>query len=152
MTGARQAGDVCHAASVAQESTPTSIVHEALDIGGIESAALFGRPPGSTTLELAAAAGIDGPALDGLVAAVRNPGHPVARSLVADGPAFDVLPTAPGGPALRSHLPVRAGAGGDGEPIGVLAVAHESPLGEPDRSALIDLAAAAAIPLAREAG
>src|SRR5262245_31902350 len=150
MTGARQAGDVCHAASVAQEPTPTSIVHEALDIGGIESAALFGRPPGSTTLELAAAAGIDGPALDGLVAAVRNPGHPVARSLVADGPAFDVLPTAPGGPALRSHVPVRSAGGG--EAIGVLAVAHDEPLNEGDRAALVALAAAAAVDLARTTG
>ena len=127
-----------------------ALVDAALGIGGIASAALFALPPGSSTLELAAAAGIEGPALDGLVAAVRNPEHPVARSLTADGPIFDVRPTAPGGPALRSHLPVRDGA--DGRPVGVLAVAHDVPLSEPDRAALVDLASAAAVELARSAG
>jgi hypothetical protein len=130
----------------------TAIVGEALGIGGIASAALFTRPAGSSTLELAAAAGIDGPALDGLVAAVRNPDHPVAQSLTAGGPIFDVRPTAPGGPALRSHLPVREEHGSPDESVGVLAVAHESPLGETDRSALVDLAAAAAVELARGRG
>ena len=130
----------------------TAIVDEALGVGGIASAALFSRPSGSSTLELAAAAGIDGPALDGLVAAVRNPEHPVARSLTAAGPIFDVLPTAPGGPALRSHLPIRTAHAGEREAVGVLAVAHDAPLSDSERSALVDLAAAAADELARRAG
>ena len=134
-----------------QDRRLTALVDAALRIGGIASATLFAMPPGSTTLELVSAAGIEGPALDGLVAAVRNPDHPVARSLVADGPVFDVLPTAPGGPALRSHVPVRPEDDHGYDAIGVLAVAHDSPLAGPDRSALIDLATAAAGELGRRA-
>jgi hypothetical protein len=120
----------------------------ALSIGDIQSAAIFAVAPDSETLVLAAAAGIEGPALDGLTAAVRNPAHPVARALSDEGPTFDVLPTAPGGPRLRSHLPLRTGAGGEAT-VGVLAVAHDSPLDESSRQRLIDLAATAAAAVAR---
>src|SRR5262249_18481569 len=147
MTAARQDDTVCHAGAVGPDLALTAIVDEALGIDGIASAALFVRPSDSSTLELAAAAGIEGPALDGLVAAVRNPEHPVARSLFVDGPVFDVLPKAPGGPALRSHIPVRSSGGG--QALGRLAVAPASPLGRGDRVALVELAAAAAVELAR---
>jgi len=119
------------------------VVREALSIGDVQSAVIFLLPPGSGELELAAVAGIDGPALDGLIAAVRNPAHPIVRTLADDGPSFDVLPLNPGGPRLRSHLPLRV----DDATIGVLALAHESPLDDAQRRALIALTAEAAAAL-----
>jgi hypothetical protein len=120
------------------------VVTAALRVDGIESAAVFAVAPGSHSLELAAAAGITGPALDGLVAAVRNPTHPVARALSDEGPSFDVLPMAPGGPRLRSHLPLQVERDGRREAVGVLALAHDPPLTEAQRSELNGLAARAA--------
>ena len=116
------------------------ILRMALLIGDVRSAALFVVGPDAGPLELAAAAGITGPALDALTAAVRDPTHPVARALTDDGPTFDVAPIAPGGPALRSHLPARDGD----RTVGVLALAHDTALAPADRETLIGLARAAA--------
>ena len=127
-------------------------VEAACLVGDISSAAIFAVAPGSSQLELAAAAGIEGPPLDGLVAAVRNPAHPVARALSDDGPTFDVLPTAPGGPRLRSHLPLRTDRGGSRQTVGILAVAHDQPLEEPNRERLITLADGAARAIAGDEG
>ena len=107
----------------------------ALGVGDVESAAIFTRRDSSSPLALAAAAGIEGPPLDGLVAAVENPLHPITRAADDAGPTFDVQPMNPGGPALRSHLPL----GG----LGVLAVAHNASLGADERAALAQLAATA---------
>jgi hypothetical protein len=101
------------------------VATEAINSDGIGSAVIFlvrGDPP---VLELAAAAGVDGPALEGLVAAVRNPAHPIARTAVDGTAAFNVQPTAPGGPALRSHIPILTRTDPDAHVAGVLAVAHE---------------------------
>jgi GAF domain-containing protein len=117
------------------------IARRALAVSGVQSAAVFFVAPGSSALQLATAAGIEGPALDGLAAAVRNPDHPVTRALTDEGPTFDVLPIAPGGPKLRSHLPLVTDRG---ETVGVLAVAHDSPLGDDQRAQLIELAVYAA--------
>ena len=65
------------------------VAREALTIGDIASAVVFTVAPGSGDLDLAAAAGVEGPPLVGLVAAVRNPAHPVTRTLTDDGPSFD---------------------------------------------------------------
>jgi hypothetical protein len=111
------------------------IVQSAIAIADIESAAIFVARTGSPEVDLAAAAGISGPPLDGLVAAVRDPMHPIRRAMDDAAPTFDVRPTNPGGPALRSHLPL----GGQG----VLAVAHDQPIDQPGRAALIDLASVA---------
>jgi hypothetical protein len=111
------------------------IVRSALTVEGVESAAIFISRAGSLELELAAAAGIEGPPLDGLVAAVRHPDHPIARAVHDPGPTFDVRPMSPGGPALRSHLPL----GG----LAVLAVAHDRALSSDARSTLERLAASA---------
>jgi len=116
-------------------STLEQVARGALDIPGVESAAIFVAQPGSDSLELAAAAGIEGPPLAGLVAAVRNPMHPVAQVFHDDGPTFDVRPMNPGGPALRSHLPLGR--------RGVLALAHERPLDAAARAAAAQLAATA---------
>jgi hypothetical protein len=114
------------------------VARAALAVDGIQSAAIFVRRSGSADLDLAASAGIEGPPLDGLVAAVRNPAHPIVRALTDPGPTFDVRPMSPGGPALRAHLPL------DGRGVrrvrGVLAVAYELPLSPGDRSALERLA------------
>jgi hypothetical protein len=111
------------------------VVRSAITIADVESAAIFVPRPGSGALELAAAAGIEGPPLDGLVAAVRNPTHPIARAKDDTAPTFDVRPMNPGGPVLRSHLPL----GG----LGVLAVAHDTSLDQVARDALAELAATA---------
>jgi hypothetical protein len=124
------------------------IVESAIADAGMESAVIFARPPGSSELELAAAAGIDGPPLGRLVEAVRNPAHPIRRTVVDQIAGFDVQPTAPGGPALRSHLPL----GRDHEPgtaTGVLAVAHDRMLDTNARRLLEGLADAAGELLAR---
>jgi hypothetical protein len=43
-------------------------------------------------------------------------------------PTFDVQPTVPGGPALRSHLPLIIATEGADAVLGVLALAHHDPL------------------------
>jgi hypothetical protein len=120
-------------------------VIEAIALPGVESAAIF-VAGASGGLELDASIGVVGPALERLVEAVRNPGHPIARTM-ADGVAsFDVAPMAPGGPALRSHLPLQIGAADPASRrvIGVLALAHDHPLDAEARASLQDLALAAA--------
>lgn len=111
------------------------VARAALGVGDVQSAAIFVPRTGSSMLDLAAAAGIEGPPLAGLVAAVQNPMHPVARALHDAGPTFDVRPMNPGGPALRSHLPL----GG----LGVLAVAHQTSVGAEERASLEQLAVTA---------
>jgi hypothetical protein len=115
--------------------TLADITRAAVELPGIASAAIFVARPGSSKLAVAAAAGIDGLALDGLVAAVQNPDHPIVRALTDVGPTFDVRPLNPGGPALRSHLPLAG--------LGVLAVSHETSLSADARRTLQDLASSA---------
>jgi len=124
------------------------IAGAAVAVPGVESAAIFAVEPGATSLRLAGAAGITGPALDGLAAAVRNPAHPVARALSDAEPTIDVLPTAPGGPRLRSHFPLHADRGDGRHAVGVLAVAHDAPLLGDQRRQLADIAGSAAAKLA----
>jgi signal transduction protein with GAF and PtsI domain len=120
------------------------VVRSAVANPVVESAALFLVTPGSDDLELVAAAGIEGPARDGLIAAVRNPAHPITRAMTDDGPTFDVRPMNPGGPALRSHLPVVALRDGRPAVVGVLAVAHAEALSAGQREQLTRLAEDAA--------
>ena len=112
-----------------------TVAKDAVAIPGVASAAIFVTRPPEPGLALVAAAGIDGPPLDALVAAVQDPMHPVARSLHDTDATFDVRPMNPGGPALRSHLPL----GGRG----VLALAHEPPLDADARTKAERLAAIA---------
>jgi hypothetical protein len=61
-------------------------------------------------------------------------------------PTFDVQPTVPGGPALRSHLPLIVGPEGADAVLGVIALAHHRPLDTQGRlllEATADLAAVA---------
>jgi len=130
--------------SDAPHPTLDEIVRDATSSGTASSAAIFLVSAGSATLELAAASGIEGPALEGLGAAVRDPRHPVARAVADDGPTFDVLPMNPGGPRLRSHLPLATEVEGNRVVVGVLAVAHDAPLVDDARRRLIALADTAA--------
>jgi hypothetical protein len=120
------------------------VVRSAVGVEGIESAAVFVLSAGSAEPQLGEAAGIDGVALDRLVAAVADPAHPIRRAMADDGPTFDLRPMNPGGPALRSHLPLLVERDGLTDAVGVLAVAHDEPLGAAARTRLIDLATAAA--------
>jgi|GEM_PF-3500455 len=133
--------------------TFASIARSAVDHPDIGSAVVFVTAPGATGLVLAAAAEIDGPPLERLEAAVRDPAHPIARTLVEGKPAFDVTPMAPGGPALRSHIPLVVEGDGAAVATGVLAVAHERALDAASRTHLVDLATRAArIPTTTEPG
>jgi signal transduction protein with GAF and PtsI domain len=112
----------------------------------VESAAIFVVNERLHDLELAASIGLGDAAVAGLAAAVGNPGHPIARTVAAPVPSFDVLPTAPGGPALRSHLPLIVTRDGSDIVLGVLALAHDRPIDPGMRPLLLagaDLAAVA---------
>src|SRR5262249_25231765 len=122
---------------------------EALAVDGIESVAIFltrtDGPDGELTL--AGAAGGAGPPPGGRGAGVADPPPPIPRAAPPPGPPsdpgppFDVTPMNPGGPRLRSHLPIRTL---DGRTLGVLAVAHDAPVGEAARNDLTRLATAIA--------
>ena len=116
------------------------IADAAQSIEGIDAAVVFVLDGASGLLEVRGAAGIDGPALDALAAAARNPEHRIPRALASTGPEWDVLPMNPGGPRLRSHLPLRTGAAS----TGVLALAHDAPVAADARQALEILATEAA--------
>jgi GAF domain-containing protein len=101
-------------------------------------------PPGR--LVIAASFGLGDAATAGLAEAIRNPGHPIARTVHEPAPAFDVLPTRPGGPALRSHLALTVTRDGTTTVLGVLALAHQQPIPDASRAlveAVADLAAVA---------
>ena len=124
------------------------VVRSAVGVDGIESEAVFVVAPGSPELQLGAAAGVDGEVLDRLVAAVADPAHPIRRSMADDGPTFDVRPMNPGGPALRSHLPLLVEHDGRSDAVGVLALAHHDPLDAAGRARLVELAGTAALAVA----
>jgi hypothetical protein len=103
-------------------------IADQLDVG---SAAIFTIDKPSGRLRIVASIGLEEGAIAGLAAAVARPGHPIARTIAAPVPSFNVLPTAPGGPALRSHLPLIVTRGGTDTVLGVMALAHDRPL-DPD--------------------
>jgi GAF domain-containing protein len=123
------------------------VIAEQLDI---ESAAIVvaGRRPDH--LAIVAATGLGDPALAGLTEALRNPAHPIARTLGHPVPSFDVLPSQPGGPALRSHLPLTVTRNGTDHVLGVLALAHHHPLGAEPRELLEAAARLAAVAIERQ--
>jgi GAF domain-containing protein len=105
---------------------------ETLDI---ESAVIVvaDRPGG---LVIVASVGLGDPAIAGLAEALRDPGHPIAKTVVDPVLSFDVPPTRPGGPALRSHLPLTVTRDGTTTVLGVLALAHHRPLDAESRRLL----------------
>ena len=113
---------------------------------------LLGAIAAQLDVESAVIVVVDGPeqlriiASVGLAEALRNPAHPIARTVDDPVPSFDVLPTNPGGPALRSHLPLTVTRDGSDTVLGVLALAHHRPLDAGSRQlveATADLAAVA---------
>jgi GAF domain-containing protein len=119
-----------------------AVIAEQLDI---ESAVIV-VADGSGHLAIVASVELEDPAIAGLTEALRNPGHPIARTVADPVPSFDVLPSVPGGPALRSHLPLTVTRDGTSTVLGVLALAHQRPLGPEPRQLLeaaADLAALA---------
>jgi hypothetical protein len=100
----------------------------------------------SGRLAVAASFGLGAEAAAGLAHAMENPAHPIARTVATPVPTFNVLPTVPGGPVLRSHIPLTVMRSGADTILGVLALAHDRPLGEetwPVIQAGADLAAVA---------
>ncbi len=113
---------------------------------GIASAAIVGVAEPAGSLEIAASFGLGEAAEAGLAAAIRNPEHPIARTVAAAATSYDVRPMAPGGPALRSHVPLIVTRGGTDRVLGVLALAHDRPIDAGSRplvQATADLAAVA---------
>jgi hypothetical protein len=117
---------------------------------GAGSGAIFTRDGETGDLRIVASLGLDEDGAAGLTAAVRNPAHAVARTAATGESAFDVLPGAPGGPRLRSHLPLVIGPGDAPEVIGVLALAHDEPIDPELRPILAAAANLVAIAVARD--
>jgi hypothetical protein len=112
----------------------------------VESAVILVRSEGREGLQIVASFGLEDAAVAGLAAAVGKPGHPIARTFATPVASFDVLPTAPGGPALRTHIPLVVTRGSSEIVLGVLAMAHEQPIDPAMRPILqagADLAAVA---------
>lgn len=122
--------------------TLLAVIAEQLDVESAVIVVVDGAKP----LSIVASTGLPEPAIAGLTEALRNPAHPIARTVTESVPSFDVLPTAPGGPALRSHVPVAVTRDGSRAVLGVLALAHHRPLDAGSRQMLeaaADLAAVA---------
>ena len=114
-------------------------------------------------LPIVAAFGLDAAAASGLAGAIARPGHPIARTASDAVATFDVRPDNPGGPTLRSHVPLAVARDGSTEApiagtdgcervdavsralgVGVLALAHDRPMTEGTRRFVLasaDLAA-----------
>lgn len=106
----------------------------------VESAAIFRVDEPSDRLQIVASIGLGVEAIARLTDAVGNASHPIARTIAAPVSSFNVLPTAPGGPALRSHLPLIVRRGGADTVVGVLALAHDRPF-DPDTLPLLEAGA-----------
>jgi hypothetical protein len=113
----------------------------------IASAAVF-VVDAAGALAIAASIGLDDPAR--LTAAVRDPAHPVARTMADRAPSFDVTPMAAGGPPLRGHLPLAIGRDGTTVTRGVLALAYERPMEPESRSILEAVGDLIAVAIDRE--
>ena len=112
---------------------------------GIASAAIVVRDGSGTGLEIVASYGLDAAATAGLAEAMQRPTHPVTMTFEATAPTYDVAPMNPGGPRLRSHLPLIVTRGRTPRVLGVLALAHDdeiAPDAKPIIGAAADLAAA----------
>jgi GAF domain-containing protein len=115
---------------------------------GAGSGAILIADGQTSELRIVASLGLDADAAAGLTAAVRNPAHAVARTFATGETGFDVLPGAPGGPALRSHLPLIVERDGTERVVGVLALAHDRPIEPELRPILVGVADLAAVAIA----
>lgn len=136
--------------ALARERDSSSILDGLLSgIAGVaeaDSGAIFVPAGAAGELAIVASLGFGADTAAGLTAAVRNPVHAVARTFASGETGYDVLPGAPGGPALRTHLPLVVGRDGTEHVVGVLALAHDRPIDpglRPMLAAAADLAALA---------
>jgi hypothetical protein len=106
----------------------------------------------SNELTIVASVGLGADAAAGLTAAVRNPLHAVARTFATGETGFDVLPATPGGPTLRSHLPLIVERDGTERVVGVLALAHDRPIEPELRPIFVGVADLAAVAVAIAGG
>ena len=113
---------------------------------GVGSAAIVAKRGDGAGLEIVASFGLDERAAAGLSEAIARPTHPIARTFAEPTATYDVAPVNPGGPKLRSHLPLIVTRDGTKSVVGVLALAHQGPIDAEDRpvlEAVADLAAVA---------
>jgi len=96
-------------------------------------------------LAIAAAYELAGPAFDALAQAIMDPRHPIARTVETGAATYDLRPVNPGGPALRTHMPLIARRGDADHVVGVLALAHEVPIDPAVRPRLMAAADRAAV-------
>jgi len=97
----------------------------------VASAAVVLPDARSAALRISASVGLDTAASEGLTAAIARPGHPIARTFAEPTATWNVTPINPGGPALRSHLPLVVRHDAVDRVVGVLALAHDRAI-EPD--------------------
>jgi GAF domain-containing protein len=117
----------------------------------IGSAAIVAKRPDGAGVEIIAAFGLDERAAAGLSQAIASPTHPIARTFAEPEPTYDVPPVNPGGPALRSHLPLIVTRAGTERVLGVLALAHEDSIDAESRPVLEAVADLAAVAIERHA-
>lgn len=111
----------------------------------VQSAAIVVAGERPDEPRIVAAFGLDEGPKAGLTEAMRRPTHPVTRTFGELTPTYDVAPTVPGGPALRSHLPLVVTRAGSASVLGVLALAHDEPIDHDTRPILEAAAGLAAV-------
>jgi hypothetical protein len=116
---------------------------------GAGSGAILIADGPTSDLRIVASIGLEAETAAGLTAAVRNPAHAVARTFMTAETGFDVLPAAPGGPTLRSHLPLIVGRDRGERVVGVLALAHDQPIEPALRPIVVGVADLAALAVER---
>jgi hypothetical protein len=138
---------LAHASAAESLQLLLGAIAEHLKVG---SAVILVPSEGRDGVEIVASFGLQGAAVAGLAAAVANPGHPIARTFATPVASFDVLPTAPGGPALRTHIPLVVTRASSEIVLGVLALAHEQPIDPAMRPILLAGADLAAVAIERD--
>ncbi len=132
-------------------STLTTMLGSVAQAFGAGSAAIVSKPGDGAGLEIVASFGLDERAAAGLSEAIARSTHPIARTFAEPTPTYDVTPVNPGGPKLRSHLPLIVTRGGSQNVVGVLALAHEDPIDADARPVLESVADLAAVAIERHA-
>ncbi len=129
-------------------TTMLGAVARAFDVG---SAVIVAKRGDGAGLEIVASFGLDERAAAGLSEAITRPTHPIARTFAEPTPTYDVTPVNPGGPKLRSHLPLVISRDGSEKVLAVLALAHEDAIDAESRPVLEAVADLAAVAIERHA-
>jgi hypothetical protein len=132
-------------------STLSTMLDAVAPAFGVRSAAIVAERGDGAGLEIIASFGLDERAAAGLSEAIGSPNHPIARTFGSPMATYDVAPVNPGGPALRSHMPLIVTRSGIQDVVGVLALAHEDPIEANDRPILEAVADLGAVAIERDA-